>query len=71
MFHYVYSKESVPSHHCLICGWLPDGEHLKGRPLDDQAAYFAYWEAQRQERIRRQRVEEGTLSNYEQSRRPY
>jgi hypothetical protein len=38
-------------------------------PLDDQAAYFAYWEAQRQERIRRERANDEGLSIYEQSRR--
>lgn len=40
------------------------------KPLDDQAAYFAYWEAQRIERLRREREEESTLSIYERSWRP-
>jgi hypothetical protein len=38
-------------------------------PLSDQAKYFAYWEAQRQERIRRERENDEGLSIYEQSRR--
>ncbi len=39
-------------------------------PLSDQAAYFAYWEAQRIERIRKERENEAGLSIYEQSWRP-
>jgi hypothetical protein len=36
-------------------------------PLSDQAAYFDYWEAQRLERLRREREDEDGLSIYEQS----
>ncbi len=36
-------------------------------PLSDQAAYFAYWEAQRIERQRREREDSEGLSIYEQS----
>ena len=45
-------------------------EQSQPLPVDDQAAYFAYWELQRQERARQQRVNLGDLSVYERSRLP-
>ena len=40
-------------------------------PLAAERAYFAYWEARRQQRILEERRNESGLSIYERSRRRY
>jgi hypothetical protein len=41
------------------------------RPVDDMAAYFAYWNAKELQRRRNEQQEERSLSVYERARRKY